>query len=586
MDSNSLHSPSALLRLLLTELIGFHSGILSQSFTKKHSSVHINAANDDDLTVMADDLIKDLSLVREKTVPDSTRSFQENFLANTLASIGEAVITLDASGRIVLFNNAAETLTGWSFKEAEGKPLEQVVNAFDEKDHARQLTEFIEACCALQGRKTEIRCIVRSRIGKEQVVACQGFSIRERSRQLGTALVLRDITQSSVMEDELLKMRKLESIGVMAGGIAHDFNNLLTGITTYLFMAKVSVSGNGEASMLIGEAEKAAFKASTLTKQLLSFSKGGPSIRETTQIKQLVQDTVGFSLSGSNVDYRLEINDDLALVEVDKGQIDQAINSLIVNAMQAMPQGGTVTIGADNFIVEEDLAGAGTGKPLPLPAGRYVRIMVRDEGVGIPRENLEHLFDPYFTTKKECSGLGLATVYSIVKKHGGHVFVESTEGKGSVFSIFLPAANSVEGKTSPKEPPRYKGTGKILIMDDDMIVRTVVETLLKKAGYTPLCTTDGKQALEKYKEASSRGEPFIITILDLTIPGGMGGKETVKKLREFDPDAKVIVFSGYSNDTIITNYKEYGFDGVLSKPFSIDEFMRTITSVLHFPATE
>jgi PAS domain S-box-containing protein len=582
MSTNSLHSQSALIRLLLVELAGSHSTILSKSIAQKYSSERVGTAKDEDLSAMAADLLKELSAFRAQTARHQTNAFQENILAVTLGSIGEAVITLDTSGRIVLFNNAAETLTEWSFKEAEGKPIEKVVNAFDEKDPARQITNFIEVCCASKERKAEIHCMVRSRSGKEKAIACQGFNIREQDRDLGTALVLRDITQSSLVEEELLKIRKLESVGVMAGGIAHDFNNLLTGITTYLFMAKVSVSGNVEASMLIGEAEKAAFKASILTKQLLSFSKGGPSIREITQVKQLIQDTVGFSLSGSNVDYRLEISDDLALIEVDKGQIDQALNSILVNAMQAMPDGGTVTIGADNFIVEAN--NSVSMKPLPLPVGRYIRISIKDEGVGIPRENLEHLFDPYFTTKKESSGLGLATAYSIIKKHGGHILVESTEGVGSVFSLFLPVASTrANGKASRKDPPKYKGTGKVLIMDDDMIVRTVVETLLKKAGYSPLCTTNGKEALEKYKEASSKGEPFIVTIMDLTIPGGMGGKETVKKLREFDPDAKVIVFSGYSNDKIITNYKEYGFDGVLSKPFSIDEFMQTITSVLHLP---
>jgi CheY-like chemotaxis protein len=243
-----------------------------------------------------------------------------------------------------------------------------------------------------------------------------------------------------------------------------------------------------------------------------------------------------------------------------------------------MPEGGTMTISAENAVIPP--AGLDSSKTIPLKAGKYVKISVKDEGVGIPHEHLDRLFDPYFTTKKEGSGLGLTTAYSIIKKHGGHIYVEPSQGKGSVFTFLLPASNGANGKSAYSDSMPPFGTGKVLIMDDDMIVRTVVETLLKKTGYTAVCAANGTQALAIYKEALEKDEPFTVTIMDLTIPGGMGGKETVKQLREIDPHAKVIVFSGYSNDPIFTDYREFGFDGVLSKPFSIEEFMHTISSVL------
>jgi PAS domain S-box-containing protein len=503
-------------------------------------------------------------------------------VTKTLASIGEAVVTLDADGKVVFVNKAAESLTGLTFAELTGRPLEPVLEVYDEKNHTERLPAFIDRCLA--STDTELRddrrCMIRSRSGAEQIIEYQGTKILDGNKYVGAVLVFRDITKGYFLEEELLKIRKLESVGVLAGGIAHDFNNLLTGITTYLFMARMSAASNKEASSLIAEAEKAAFKASTLTKQLLSFSKGGPSVKEPASVKQLIQDTVGFCLSGSNVDYRLELPDDLATVEVDRGQIDQVFNNLILNAVQAMPDGGTMTISAENWVYDETAAHGGTARTLPLQPGNYVKISIEDEGVGIPREHLDRLFDPYFTTKKEGSGLGLTTAYSIIKKHGGHISVETAKGKGSVFTFFLPAKVVVNGSKSLKEISLPMGTGKVLIMDDDVIVRTVVETLLKKAGYTAVCAANGTQALEFYKESLAHNDPFTVTIMDLTIPGGMGGKETVKQLREIDPTAKVIVFSGYSNDPIFSKYREFGFDGVLSKPFSIEEFMRTISEVL------
>jgi len=609
---SSLQSRIAEIRHLLPEVVEALNSGMPDFSPQKSSLPKIPFNKENDLPVVLDGIVKELHAIRDRVMlveqqvkvrtaelaaanlklkkdiaerekVQHALAAEKGLLAVTLRSIGEAVITLDAKDRIVLFNKAAELLTGWSLEEVTGKKLENVVQLFDEKKHTVQYkyADFMALCLAASEQKTENRCMLRSRSGKDLIVAYQGALIREKDDYGGVVLVLRDITKSYFLEEELLKIRKLESVGVLAGGIAHDFNNLLTGITTYLFMARTSSAGNKEARSLITEAEKAAFKATALTKQLLSFAKDGSSVRETVSIKQLILDTVGFCLSGSNVDHRLDVPDDLLPVEVDKGQIDQVFNNLILNAAQAMPDGGTVTIHGENYLHEATGLAADSPKTISLVPGRYVKISVIDEGVGIPYEHLENIFDPYFTTKKSGTGLGLTTAYSIVKKHGGHIYAESNPGKGSVFTFFLPVANKAENKKKADESLLNKGTGKVLIMDDDMIVRTVVETLLKKAGYSPICVSNGTQTLEIYAEALSQGEPFIVTIMDLTIPGGMGGKDTVRKLREIDPQAKVIAFSGYSNDPIFEDFREYGFDGVLAKPFSIQEFMRTIASVIN-----
>jgi PAS domain S-box-containing protein len=535
-------------------------------------------------------LIEDIA---ERESAQNALALEKGLMAVTLRSLAEAVVTIDDRECIVLFNAGAEALTGWKAVEAAGKKAKAVLAVYEEDDRTVRSGDFIDRCLATVDRKDECRYLLRARDGTERVVACQCARIRDDAGGSGVVIVLRDITKAYVLEGELLKTKRLESVGVLAAGIAHDFNNLLTGITTYLFMARMSSVANVEACALISEAEKAAMKASSLTRQLLSFSKGTPAIQETASVKQLVQDTIGFSLSGTNVDYTIELPDDLFPVEVDKGQIDQVLTNLFYNAVQAMPGGGTITVVGANVVlepVEQFQEASPAPHPrtpeslLPLPPGHYVKIAVRDEGVGIPLSQLERIFDPYFTTKKTGTGLGLTTVYSIIKRHAGHIEVESAPGKGSTFTFYLPASSRVAKKKTDDLPGDERSAGRILIMDDDTIVRTVVETLLRKTGYTPVSVANGTEAIDAYVKAREQGQPFSAAIMDLTIPGGMGGKETVKRIREIDPGAKVIAFSGYSNDPIYQNYRGFGFDGVLSKPFSIEDFMRTLQGVLKPPA--
>ncbi len=375
------------------------------------------------------------------------------------------------------------------------------------------------------------------------------------------------------LEEDLLRSRKLESLGVLAGGIAHDFNNLLMAILGNITLSLAVTKPKDEIHQRLVEAEKASLRAQDLTQQLLTFSRGGAPVREAASIGDLISDTAGFALRGSNVRLDFERNPELWPAEVDPGQISQVINNLIINANQAMPGGGTVTILTGNTTVA-------AGDPLPLPPGDYVTISVSDLGVGIVPEHLERIFDPYFTTKQKGSGLGLATVYSIVKRHDGHIEVSSKPGEGATFKMWLPATrHAVLSDTAPREG-LTAGTGRVLVMDDEPFVRDVIGAMLERLGYEPDFAEHGEGAIALYRKAMSLGLPFGAVIMDLTIPGGMGGVEAAQRLREIDPDVRIIVSSGYSNDPVMASYRDYGFLGVARKPFKVGELSRVLGEVL------
>ena len=369
---------------------------------------------------------------------------------------------------------------------------------------------------------------------------------------------VQDITERKRMEEEFLRSQKLESVGVLAGGIAHDFNNILTAITGNLSLAKMHAATEDELYDLLKEAEIAAIRAQGLTRQLLTFAKGGAPVKETASIKDILKESCLFVLHGSRSGCEFSIADDLLSVEIDVGQVSQVINNIVINARQAMPEGGLIQVSADNVVIEE-------GQVLPVKPGRYIRISIKDQGVGIPEKHLLKIFDPYFSTKHEGSGLGLATTYSIIKKHDGHITVESTLGEGTTFHIYLPAS---EKAVPEKEEARLiKGHGRILVMDDEESIRKMTKRMLKDLGYESEFARDGAEAIQMYKAAGESGKPYDAVILDLTVPGGMGGKECVTKLFEIDPELKAVVSSGYSDDPVLSNFQEYGFKGALPKPF-------------------
>ncbi|UCD34591.1 MAG: PAS domain S-box protein [Nitrospiraceae bacterium] len=385
--------------------------------------------------------------------------------------------------------------------------------------------------------------------------------------------ILTDITERKKIEEEHLKIQKLESLGILAGGIAHDFNNILTTIVGNITLAKMSSPHNRPGGDILADAEEACRRARDLTVQLLTFSRGGAPIKKITSIAGQLRDSARFVLRGTNVNCRLSIADDLWPVDIDEGQINQVIFNLIINASQAMHGGGTVDISAENTRVSGD-------GHLQLSRSDYVKITVRDQGVGIPQENLSKIFDPYFTTKQSGSGLGLASTYAIIKNHDGYIDVESEPGRGSAFYVFLPAAVGRSLVRKAGKNDILPGEGKVLLMDDDANILSTVSRTLIKIGYRVEIARDGSEAISLYQQALSSSEPFDAIIMDLTIRDGMGGREAMGEIMRIDPKAKVIVSSGYSTDTIMANYQEYGFCGVITKPYQIEALSELLQKVI------
>jgi len=386
--------------------------------------------------------------------------------------------------------------------------------------------------------------------------------------------IVRDISERKKLERELLKTQRLESIGTLAGGIAHDFNNLLQGVFGYISMAQLTFDQKEKSLAMLEQAEKALHQSVNLTTQLLTFSKGGKPAMKKIMLKPVIENAVRFSLSGSQVDYRINLDEDLWMVEADEGQIGQVIQNIVINADQAMPLGGSIEITAKNVQSLKQIL------PHLSREGRDVAISVKDTGIGIPQQYLEKIFDPYFTTKEKGSGLGLATSYSIIKNHGGEIIVISELGKGTTFFIYLPA---IETEKEIKETPAATSVvrkGKILVMDDEDLVLNIAGEMIQALGHDVDFARDGEAAIEKYRAAKESGNPFDVVILDLTIRGGMGGRETVERLLSMDNNVKAIVSSGYSGDAVVSEYYKYGFRTRLSKPYKLEVLRDTLNALL------
>ena len=339
-------------------------------------------------------------------------------------------------------------------------------------------------------------------------------------------------------------------------------------------MAKTAIKPSDPVYEMLDDAEKAAIRARDLTQQLLTFAKGGKPVKKPVNIAKLLRESASFALRGSNVKLELSLPDDLWAVEADEGQISQVINNLVINADEAMPSGGTLHIGANNLALKGTVG-------LLIPSGKYVHIDIKDTGIGMPQEHLDRIFEPYFTTKQRGSGLGLTTAYSIVRNHGGHIFAESKQNEGSTFHIYLPAKKkAVKGGKKMSKPSSVQAGGKVLVMDDEAMIRKMLNNMLSLAGYEVEVSSDGNEVLEKYTQAMQARDPFDAVIMDLTIPGGMGGKEAIKKLLEIDPQATVIVSSGYATDPIMSEYKKYGFKAVIAKPYSVKQLQETLSGLL------
>ena len=387
-------------------------------------------------------------------------------------------------------------------------------------------------------------------------------------------IVTTDVTEQKLMEEERLKFQKLEAIGTLAGGIAHDFNNLLQGVFGYISIAKLNAANKDKSIAALEQAEKALHMSVTLTTQLLTFSKGGKPVKKKVPLQPLIENSVRFALSGSSADYRIKLDADLWHVEADEGQIGQVIQNIVINADQAMPLGGTIMITAKNVHVSKK------GIPQLPEEGKYVEISVQDNGTGISDEYLSKIFDPYFTTKAKGSGLGLATSYSIVRNHGGVIHVSSKVGRGTTFYVYLPALEAVKEDPQIPELSPFVRKGKILVMDDEELIRSIAGAMIKSLDHEVEFAEHGEEAIEKYKAAMESGNPFDVVILDLTIRGGMGGLETIERLLAVDPKIRAIVSSGYSDDAVVSDYHNYGFSACLTKPYKLQELSYTLNNML------
>ncbi len=505
---------------------------------------------------------------------------EKESLAVTLRSIGDGVITTDVQGRIIMINNAGETLTGWESREAIGEPLSSVFNL--------QIDLAAQARAQQSGYRNEAQSILLtlpenatliSRTGTEHVIEQVASPIRDNKNEvIGVVLVFRDITERQRNEAERRKADTLEQLGLLAGGIAHDFNNLLTAIIGNISLASLILPPGDEMGSRLNDAKNASLRARDLAQQLLTFARGGAPIKKTASVAKLIQDTVSFSLRGTQSRSEFTFGEELWPAEIDPGQISQVVGNLVVNADQAMPNGGTLRISCDNFIYHPE-----TNAPVPdLLPGDYIRIKIRDEGVGIPEDYLKRIFDPYFTTKAKGNGLGLATTYSIIKNHNGLITVDSKVHFGSTFTLYLPASRHHDLPVEPAGTinPVVTGTGRVLIVDDEEAIRALVEFTLDRLGYEVSGAETALDGVNLYRERMNAGQRFDLVILDLTLPGGMGGKEALKHLIEIDPTVNAIVSSGYAMDSTMARYQDFGFRGVIAKPYEAAELGRTVHEVI------
>ncbi len=509
----------------------------------------------------------------EQEIADHKRSEQKAELAYTelnqiFNAAGDGMCVIDREFKIFRVNEVFCSFFGLKRDEAVGK------NCFEIFQHHLCHTPDCPLARILSGEEqfeTEMEC----ENGIKRIFLLTAAPLHKPNGELiGVVENLKDISERKRMEQELLRIQKLESTGILAGGIAHDFNNLLTAIIGNLSLLELYAKSGRGIFEVLEETKKASQQTKHLTQQLITFAKGGLPIRKNVFVSQLLKDAVSFTLSGSRIRCEPAIADDLWWAELDAGQIHQALSNLIINADQAMPQGGIIKVSAENVMVKPETN-------LPLEEGRYIKISVKDKGIGIPKEDLPKVFDPYFTTKQKGSGLGLAITYSIIKKHGGYITLGSEVGVGTTFTIFLPALEKeIFVPKEVVEERLYTGKGRILLMDDQPGVRDTTGQMLNYLGYEVEVAKDGQEAIELYQKKKESGLGFDALILDLTVPGGMGGEEAVRKLHEIDPEVKAIVSSGYSNDPVISDFKRYGFNGVVAKPYEIKELSEVLDKVI------
>lgn len=512
----------------------------------------------------------DRDITEKKRVERELRESEERY-RTLVDALGEGVIVVDLDNKVSIANPSAGRIFGIESEDLIGHTIDEFLDDKNREVFENQMEQvyrgekstFELEVTIFDGTKRLINITATPRIGKDlSIFGFQG--------------IFRDITEMRKMEEEILKAEKLESVGILASGIAHDFNNILTGVIGNITLAKLCIEDNEKAYKRLEEAEKASFRAKDLTQRLLTFTRGKASEKEPTRLRDLLNESISISLRGSRVNYELSVKDDIWMIEVDRGQIVQVLNNLIINACQAMPEGGIVRIKAENVELDSD-------NTLSLEKGRYVKISVEDEGIGIPDKYIKRIFDPFFTTKQKGTGLGLSSSYFIVKEHKGLITVESKLGVGSTFFIYLPATSKKEVQEQKEEEEinvEISGS-RVLIMDDEELVRDILEDVLTSLGCEVEFSVNGDKTIELYKKSLANGKRYDAVILDLTIPGGMGAEETVKALRKIDPNVKAIVSSGYADNVVVSEYEKYGFAGKIIKPFELKDLCKALYEAIN-----
>ncbi|MFI5305285.1 MAG: PAS domain S-box protein [Nitrospiria bacterium] len=479
-----------------------------------------------------------------------------------------SIMVFDSAGIVKMVNPATEQMFGWSKDELIGR--------FNLIVPEEKRVEFLANINSVIGGKTIIGLEARrkKRSGDPIDLNLWAVSFLDENGNPCVLSISADITEKRKMENEILKIQKLESLGVLAGGIAHDFNNILTGIIGNISLAKILLNPKDEVYDLLGHAESASERATHLSSQLLTFAKGSTPVKKIVSLQKLLEENVPFILVGSNVKAELKIQEALWGAEIDEGQISQVIQNLVINAQQAMPGGGTIQVKAMNFEVNEE------NKNIPLRKGNYVEISVQDKGVGISKEHLGKIFDPYFTTKSKGSGLGLSISHSIIQRHNGLITVQSVSGVGSTFYVYLPAVpEAIIGQKSSREDI-ITGKGRVLVVDDEEIIREMIGPMLRQLGYEAVTASSGIEGIAEFQKSMETGDRFDAVITDLTLQGELGGIEVLSILKTIDPGIKVVVSSGYSNDPVMSGFENYGFSNFISKPYRVSELGRTLNKVL------
>lgn len=493
--------------------------------------------------------------ITERIVAQRQQEVTEKKFQDLFDRITDPVCILDGSLNIIEINLSACRVIGYGKEEVLGRTF---ISFISDEEHGRWVSlrrrllkeqDFIteRTLKTREGHEipTEIRVSLITYAGKKAVLA-----------------MARDITERKIIQASQQRNARLESLGVLAGGIAHDFNNLLSGIYGYMELARVSKDEPQIVEDCLDNAMISFSRTRKLTDQLLTFAKGGTPKRETGEIRQLIEDSVSFLLSGSNISYTISADEDTYLVDYDSGQMGQVIDNLIINAQQAMPMGGEISIRLQNEWISES-SGA-------LQSGQYISISIKDTGIGMSEELLDHIFDPYFTTKNKGNGLGLATCYSIIQKHDGMITAASVQGKGSVFTLYLPISKKRMECSKEDSVSSRNGDGKlIMIMDDEPVIRDITSKMLQAMGYTTMTSVSGEQTLQLLSE--NQGDPVAAVLCDLTIPGGMGGKEVAVVIRDLYPELPLFASSGYSDDPVMSNPQAYGFTGSIAKPYRMHE---------------